>query len=235
MFAVFSEFAVSAPSKATVPVVSVSVTVSALTVAVNVVPPDCVTLNVPMSVPTAPTVTAPVALITRLDAVPAAVPAMEPVPIVVPCSVNVSPSAITILPVETVPPLTESLVPCACSVPVVTLPDAVSAPFRLVAPTPPRAMLVAFTLPRLAVAAVEIAKAPTAPWMPDPTAPFTLTTPPLPAAMDTLCATPLALSTVPPKVTAAPAALAPEFVVSTVMALASATLPAKSMAAPSLT
>ena len=48
--------------------VSVKVTVVALTVLLNVVPPDCVTVNVPIWVPTTPlTVTRPVVLIVRFD------------------------------------------------------------------------------------------------------------------------------------------------------------------------
>ena len=58
---------------------SLKVIVAALTVPENVVPPDRVTVTVPMSVPTAPlTVTAPVVFIVRLDAPLRAVPVTEP-------------------------------------------------------------------------------------------------------------------------------------------------------------
>ena len=236
MFAVFSVFALSAAIKPTVPVVSVRVTVSALTVPPKVVPPDCVTVSVPMSVPTAPpTVTAPVALKVRLDLVPPFVPLMLPVSMVLPCRVNVLPSAITIWPVETVAPLIASAVPCACSAPVVTMPDAVSAPLRFVVPTALVVMLAALTFTRLACAAEEIAKAPMAPLL-APMAPLARTTPALPAAIDTICgAALLALSTVPAKLTAAPVPTTPPLVVSTVRLSPSTTLPAKSMAPPALT
>ena len=57
---------------------SVIVTVAALTAPLNVVPPDCVIVKVPMSVPTAPAVTAPKVLRVRLLANPAAVPVIDP-------------------------------------------------------------------------------------------------------------------------------------------------------------
>ena len=70
--------------------------VAASTVELKVVPPDCVTVTVPMSVPTAPTLAVPVLLSVRLEAVPPAVPATlaivgapdPPVP-----TVSVTPSA----------------------------------------------------------------------------------------------------------------------------------------------
>ena len=96
-------------------VLSLKVIVAALTVLENVVPPDRVIVTVPMSVPTAPlTVTAPVVLIVKLEAVPLAVPVTEdklnvfalPVP-----TVKVTPSAKVaapnvIFPVD-VPPTVE--------------------------------------------------------------------------------------------------------------------------------
>ena len=55
-------------------VLSLKVIVAALTVLLNVVPPDRVTVTVPISVPTAPTETVPVVLIVKLETVPLAVP-----------------------------------------------------------------------------------------------------------------------------------------------------------------
>ena len=77
-------------------VVLVIATVAALTVLLKVVPPEFVIVIVPMSVPTAPTVTAPVVLIVKFDALPPAVPVTDdklkvlamPVP-----TVKVTPSA----------------------------------------------------------------------------------------------------------------------------------------------
>jgi hypothetical protein len=73
-----SVVAVKAPLNVIVPVVAVNVTVAALTVLENVVPPDLVTVTVPISVPTAPlTVTAPVVLIVKLEVGLPAVPVTE--------------------------------------------------------------------------------------------------------------------------------------------------------------
>ena len=78
-------------------VVSVKVTVAALTVLLNVVPPDWVIVTIPISVPIASlTVTTPVLLIIKLETVPPEVPVIAakliglamPVP-----TVNVTPSA----------------------------------------------------------------------------------------------------------------------------------------------
>ena len=60
------------------PVVFVKVTVDALTVPPNVVPPELVIVTDPMSVPIAPVMlTAPVVLITMLEAEPPLVPVIE--------------------------------------------------------------------------------------------------------------------------------------------------------------
>jgi hypothetical protein len=95
-----------------VPVVAVSTTLAMVspdvpTAPENVVPPEFVTVSVPMSVPMAPlTVTAPVTLNVTFDAVPEAVPVMlerltapePPVP-----SVSVTPSASVAAPSVIVP------------------------------------------------------------------------------------------------------------------------------------
>jgi len=66
---------VKLPLNAIVPVVSVSVTVTAATVSANVVPPDWVSVTTPISVPTASaTFTNPEVLIVRLETAPEAVP-----------------------------------------------------------------------------------------------------------------------------------------------------------------
>ena len=79
------------------PVVSVSATVAALTVLWKSIPPELVTVTVPMSVPTAPeTVTVPATLKVTFDAVPDAVPLMlvaETVPFPPVPSIRVTPSA----------------------------------------------------------------------------------------------------------------------------------------------
>ena len=96
-------------------VLLLNVTVAASTVLENVVPPDCVMVTVPISVPTAPPmVTAPMVFIVKLEDVLPVVPVTDerlkvlaiPVPIV-----NVTPSASVaapkvICPVE-VPPTVE--------------------------------------------------------------------------------------------------------------------------------
>ena len=75
----FSVLAVNAPLKAIVPAVLVSDTVAASTVLLKVVPPELVSVSVPMSVPTAPvTLTAAVVFSVRFDAVPPAVPLTLP-------------------------------------------------------------------------------------------------------------------------------------------------------------
>jgi hypothetical protein len=81
---VFNVAAVKAPLKVTVPVVSVSVTVVAVTAPANVVPPLSVTVTTPMSVPTTPpTLTTPVVLKATFDAAPSATPLIVPVVIAV--------------------------------------------------------------------------------------------------------------------------------------------------------
>jgi hypothetical protein len=104
-----------------VPVLAVSTTLAMVSPEVptapeNVVPPEFVTVSVPMSVPIAPlTVTAPVTLNVRFDAVPEAVPVMlerltapePPVP-----SVSVTPSASVAAPSVIVPlPAASALFP----------------------------------------------------------------------------------------------------------------------------
>ena len=69
---------VRSPVNWILPVVLVSATVAALTVLWKSMPPELVTVTVPMSVPMAPeTVAAPVTLKVTLDAVPDAVPVIE--------------------------------------------------------------------------------------------------------------------------------------------------------------
>ncbi len=73
--AVFNVVAVNAPWNAIVPVVSVSVTVEASTLDWKVTPPDCVTVTVPISVPTAPdAANVPVVFTVTFEDVPDAVP-----------------------------------------------------------------------------------------------------------------------------------------------------------------
>ena len=68
--AVFNVLAVSAPLNAIVPAVAVRVVVESVTAPVKVVPPELVTVKVPMLVPIAPTETTPVVLIVIFCAVP---------------------------------------------------------------------------------------------------------------------------------------------------------------------
>ena len=95
------------PWKAIVPVVFVSVAVVASTVDWKVVPPDWVTVKVPISVPTAPPmVTTPVVLIVKFEAVPEAVPLIALVLTVVAPpepKVNVTPSESVAVPKVIVP------------------------------------------------------------------------------------------------------------------------------------
>ena len=146
--------------------VSVIVTVAALTAPLNVVPPDCVIVKVPMSVPTAPaTVTDPNVLRVRLLANPAAVPVIDsrlmilliPVPTVrVTLSARVA-FPIVIAPVD-VPPTSDvpptftpvvprliTPVPAAVIVPLMVLPEGA------VATTPPVNPIVSPPLPSVTV------------------------------------------------------------------------------------
>ena len=133
-------------------VLSLKIIVAAVTSPVNVVPPDRVTVTVPISVPTVLTETVPVVLIVRLEDEPLAVPvtvhkvifaAYAPPP-----TVNVTPSAKVaanklIAPVD-VPPTVESPETVTAVVPklITPVPAAVIVPliiFELgdVAVTPP--------------------------------------------------------------------------------------------------
>src|ERR1019366_2273734 len=141
-------------------------TFAAFTVLWKSAPLLLVTVTVPMSVPTGPpTVTAPVALNATFDGVDPPTrfaPVIEPVPMVEPAKVSVSLSAMVMLPVETVPPLTASVVPSALSELVVTPPAvAFNVPVRLVAPN--------CRLPAVAVGVPAIVVAPAATVMPVPT------------------------------------------------------------------
>src|ERR1017187_3499761 len=131
-------------------------TFAAFTVLWKSAPLLLVTVTVPMSVPTGPpTVTAPVALNATFDGVDPPTrfaPVIEPVPMVEPAKVSVSLSAMVMLPVETVPPLTASVVPSALSELVVTPPAvAFNVPVRLVAPNC-RLPAVAVVVPAIVVA-----------------------------------------------------------------------------------
>jgi len=137
---VLSVVAVKAPEKVMVPVVLVNVTVAASTVLENVVPPDLVTVTVPISVPTAPlTVTAPVVLIVKLETEFNAVPVTEdkeigvsaPAPTVNVLLSDKVAAPIVICPVDA-PPIVESPVietvpkvitpvPAALTVPLIVL------------------------------------------------------------------------------------------------------------------
>ena len=158
-------------------VLLLNVTVAALTVLLNVVPPDWVMVTVPISVPTAPPMVAvPVVLIVILEAVLPAVPVTDerlkvlaiPVP-----TVSVTPSAKVaapkvICPIE-VPPTVElppTLIPVLLSPNVMTpTPAAVTMPFKLialgaVAITPPVKLIVSPSLPKVTVPVFEKVVAP---------------------------------------------------------------------------
>ena len=97
-----SVVAVSTPWKATVPVVSVMVTVVTSTPDWNVVPPDCVIVSTPMLVPTAPvTVAVPVVLRVRFSVKPPAVPVTEPTSIVF--AMPVPATSVDCTPITTLP------------------------------------------------------------------------------------------------------------------------------------
>ena len=132
-------------------VLSLIVIVAAFTVLLNVVPPELVTVTVPIVDPTAPTETTPVVLIVKFGAPPEplTVPNVIALPIPVP-TVNVVPDAKVaapkvICPVD-VPPTVElplTLMPVLASPRVITpVLAAVTVPFKLmllgsVAVTPP--------------------------------------------------------------------------------------------------
>ncbi len=70
---------VRSPWKSISPVVFVRVTVAAFTLPVKLVPPELVTVTVPMSVPMAPAPTVEVVLKVTLEGVPPATPLIVPV------------------------------------------------------------------------------------------------------------------------------------------------------------
>ena len=151
-----SVVAVKAPVNVIVPVVLVNVTVPALTVLENVVPPELVTVTVPIADPTAPTETVPVVLIVKFGVPeePLTVPKVIGVPAPAP-TVRVTPSdkvaaPKVICPVdvpptvefpETVTPVVPKLitpVPAAVIVPLIVLElgaVAVTPPVNAVVPT----------------------------------------------------------------------------------------------------
>src|ERR1019366_1734445 len=169
-------------------------TFAAFTVLWKSAPLLLVTVTVPMSVPTGPpTVTAPVALNATFDGVDPPTrfaPVIEPVPMVEPAKVSVSLSAMVMLPVETVPPLTASVVPSALSELVVTPPAvAFNVPVRLVAPNC-RLPAVAVVVPAIVVAPPAVCVAPLA----NVVAPLRVT---VPVSLNTVAPAPAMLLVVP--------------------------------------
>src|ERR1035438_6397166 len=146
-----------------------------------------------LPVETVPPLTAPVALNATFDGVDPPTrfaPVIEPVPMVEPAKVSVSLSAMVMLPVETVPPLTASVVPSALSELVVTPPAvAFNVPVRLVAPNC-RLPAVAVVVPAIVVAPPAVCVAPLA----NVVAPLRVT---VPVSLNTVAPAPAMLLVVP--------------------------------------